>query len=1014
MDPATILYIVTLILSIALAPKPKAPKSASIEDFSFPTAEEGRAIPVVFGDIEITGPNVLWYGDLSIVPIKKRAGFSKATVGFKYHIGFHLGLCHGPVDAVTRVRVDKNIAWTGSITSNDTGEIDLPNLFGGESRGGGLYGEFDIEMGASTQPVSTYLAAQQGANVPAYRGVTCFVWKTGAGTAGGPFGFSRRLGYIGNSEAVRPFGVRVTRILAGWEGTVWYPDAATVDGAMNPAHIIYQVLTDSEWGMGISTALIDEATFTEAADTFVAESFGLNLIWNQTSSIEQFLQVVLNHVNGSLSLRLDTGKYRLTLFRGGYDASTLPLFDQSNVIDLRRFERRGWGETVNEVTVIYTDPASLEPTAISAQDLGNVDAQGSRIPEIVEFPGIRNHDIARATLGRELAARSMPLTKIQFTINRAAWDLSVKDLFRFTWPERDCTERVFRALKIGRGTLQDNTITIEAIEDIFQYSTGTGLSIVPAPGDTPNVDTPALDDDDTPAVISATTTTPPSGSPGPQNGDRYYVPAGATGAWSGHTGQLAEWDDDGGGWAFTDLPVGTIFQVLDTCPQENKQVGASGLSDLVDIPLSNKGDLLTHDGSAPADLGVGDDGQILFADSSKSLGIVWKSSRDIFTSLSYSKENQPSTDTISNSTSVVSFASVSSLLFDSFSLPRVGDVIVIRLAGTYGTTGTPTLSVNILLGSVTLASSGSVTMGSGISNRGWNAELRVSLMSTGSSGTVEAHGVMLFSTAVGTTTVVSLFSTGPITVDTNTAASVSATAQWSSASASNTITLRQFSVEYLNVRQSDAVVIFVDASGTTIQTSSTTVSETIPALTVTGDLILAFIMHRSSLTPPSGWTLVATSTCTNSTVTQITSVYKRTAVGGDAGSSPTWTQASAGRFIAHINTYRGLLAPADVVAFATSNQSSATTNLLPWATVAATSNGQIGIASSSIILANVGTPMTMTPLSGTLSTPSSVTDNRLAVCRIARNSGQTLVGQFTSSQPSTADNGTASVSVVVG
>lgn len=582
MDPATILYIVTLILSIALAPKPKAPKSASIEDFSFPTAEEGRAIPVVFGDIEITGPNVLWYGDLSIKPIKKRAGFSKATVGFKYHIGFHLGLCHGPVDAVTRVRVDKKIAWTGSITTNDSGTIDLPDLFGGNSRGGGLLGEFDIEMGGSTQTVNTYLSAQQGANVPAYRGVTCFVWKTGA--APGSVFLQKRLGYIGNSEAVRPFGVRVTRILAGWEGAPWYPAAATVDGAMNPAHIIYQVLTDSEWGMGISTALIDTATFTEAADTFVAEGFGLNLIWNQTSSIEQFLQVVLNHINGSLSLRLDTGKYRLTLFRGGYDASTLPLFDQSNVIDLRRFERRGWGETVNEVTLIYTDPASLEPTAISAQDLGNVDAQGSRIPEVVEFPGIRNHDIARATLGRELAARSMPLTKIQFTINRAAWDLNVKDLFRFTWPERDCTERVFRALKIGRGTLQDNTITIEAIEDIFQYSTGTGLDIVPAPGDTPDLDPTEADDDDTPAVISATTTTPPDGSPGPQNGDRYYVPAGATGAWSGHTGELAEWDDDEAGWVFTAIPAGTIFQVLDTSPAESLQ-----MTDGVATPISTSG-----------------------------------------------------------------------------------------------------------------------------------------------------------------------------------------------------------------------------------------------------------------------------------------------------------------------------------------------------------------------------------------------------------------------------------------
>lgn len=569
MDPATILYIVTLILSIALAPKPKAPKSASIEDFDFPTAQEGRSIPVVFGDIEITGPNVLWYGDLLTRKIKKRAGFSKATVGFRYHIGFHLGLCHGPVDAVTQVRIDKRVVFTGSITANGTGLIDQPTLFGGDSRGGGVYGEFDIEMGASTQTTNTYLQAQQGGNAPAYRGVTCFVWRTGTtGT-----GISRKfLGYIGNTEALRPFGVRVKRIASGWQGTVWYPAAAEVDGHMNPAHIVYQVLTDSEWGMGISTSLIDDASFTAAADALAAEQFGLSLVWNETSSIEQFLQVVLNHINGSLSLRLDTGRYRLTLFRGDYDAGALPAFDQSNVIDLKRFERRGWGETVNEVTVIYTDPTTLEPTAISAQDLGNLAAQGDRIPEIVELPGIRNADIARSVLGRELAARAMPLTKIQFTCNRDAWDLNIKDLFKFDWPERQCSGRVFRALKVSRGTLQDNTISIEAIEDIFQYSIGTGIAFEPVPSDTVAPPTPDDDDDDTPAVISATTTTPPSGSPGPQNGDRYYVPVGATGAWSGHAGELAEWDDDVDDWVFTAIPAGTIFQILDQSPPISVQV----------------------------------------------------------------------------------------------------------------------------------------------------------------------------------------------------------------------------------------------------------------------------------------------------------------------------------------------------------------------------------------------------------------------------------------------------------
>lgn len=555
--PQIIQFVVTLIISIALAPKPRPPKAADIEDFDFPTAEEGRPIPVVFGDVEITGSNVLWYGGLRIVPIKKRSGFKKATVGYKYFIGFHLGCCHGPVDAVTAVTVDRKLAFSGNITANGTGSINQPDLFGGNDRGGGIIGDFDIAMGASTQTANAYLTSAIGETIPGYRGILSFIWKGG---------------YIGNSEQVRPYGVRVTRILQGWQGSVWYSAAATVDGGMNPAHVLYQVLTDTEWGLGVPTNLINDTNFREAADTFVAEGFGLHMIWTQSSKIEQFLELVLEHITGALSLRLDTGLYELTLFRGNYDPDDLDEFDQSSVMELRRFEKQGWGQTVNEVTVVYTDPVSREPTSISAQDLANIDSQGDRVPAILERPGIRNHDVAQQVLARELASRTTPLTKITFTINRRAWAVPFGGLFKFTWPERQCDGRVFRVLKISKGTLQDGAITIEALEDIYQYTLGVGLGsqTLVDPEEPPA--TPPLDDDDTPAVISATTTTPPGGSPGPQNGDRYYVPAGATGAWSGHAGELAEWDDDEGGWVFTAIPAGTIFQILDQSPPITVQI----------------------------------------------------------------------------------------------------------------------------------------------------------------------------------------------------------------------------------------------------------------------------------------------------------------------------------------------------------------------------------------------------------------------------------------------------------
>lgn len=538
-------FVATLALSIALSPRPKAPRAATLEDFDFPTAEEGRPIPVVFGEVDISGANVLWYGDLDIQAIKKRSGFSKSTVGYRYYIGFHNGLCHGPVDAVTRVAWDDKEVWTGSITDNASGNIDEPSLFGGEGRGGGVSGDFDIMMGGAGQSANSYLTTALGEAPPAYRGVVSFVWKGG---------------YVGNSEFTRPVKVRVKRILEGWTGSVWYSSAADVNGGMNAAHIIYEALTNLEWGMGVSTALINDSNFRDAADELKDEGFGLHLIWNQTDSIENFVQAVLDHINGGLTVNLATGQYELTLFRSNYDPEELPVYGEDAIVEMQRFEKQGWGSTANELTLVYTDPDTRQRTSITGQDLGNVEAQGLRIPSIIELIGIRNHTLARNVLARELASRTTPLTKVAFTINRKAWNERFGSLFILNWPERECV-KVFRVLKVDRGTLQDGLISIEAMEDIYQYEMDLSLDVEPI-AEAPSVpNTPVSDDDNSQSVISTTVASPPLD---PSDGDVYFVPTtGASGAWDGHEGEIAEWDDELGEWVFTEAPNGAVFYVED-------------------------------------------------------------------------------------------------------------------------------------------------------------------------------------------------------------------------------------------------------------------------------------------------------------------------------------------------------------------------------------------------------------------------------------------------------------------
>lgn len=65
------LLIVSYAIQRALAPKPKTPKPAALEDFEFPQIDESTPQAVVFGDVWIEGWFVLGTGNLRTTPVKK-------------------------------------------------------------------------------------------------------------------------------------------------------------------------------------------------------------------------------------------------------------------------------------------------------------------------------------------------------------------------------------------------------------------------------------------------------------------------------------------------------------------------------------------------------------------------------------------------------------------------------------------------------------------------------------------------------------------------------------------------------------------------------------------------------------------------------------------------------------------------------------------------------------------------------------------------------------------------------
>ncbi|WKB54389.1 hypothetical protein [Eleftheria terrae] len=79
MWPQLIAWIATTVLSALLAPKPKSQEAqpGQIGDKDLPIASQDAPIPVLFGTRVISGPNVVWYGDVQVKPIKKKGGGKK-------------------------------------------------------------------------------------------------------------------------------------------------------------------------------------------------------------------------------------------------------------------------------------------------------------------------------------------------------------------------------------------------------------------------------------------------------------------------------------------------------------------------------------------------------------------------------------------------------------------------------------------------------------------------------------------------------------------------------------------------------------------------------------------------------------------------------------------------------------------------------------------------------------------------------------------------------------------------
>lgn len=388
----------------------------------------------------------------------------KQTIGHRYFAGMHMVLCHGPIDRIKRVYVDSTEVWSGNGIDGSF-QIDAEGAFGGEKREGGISGTFDIMLGKATQGVNSYLQGVLSGLVPAYRGVVSVVLNQC---------------YLGMNPYLKPWSFEAENIYAGF--SVWEQGLADIDvtvtrgdgttdvvKAMNAVHIIRECIVNTIWGMGYSDTRIDDVQFAIVAAKLKTEGMGLCLYWDTEMPIEDFIALVIRHVDVVLYVDRKTGKFTMREIRK-VTAVDLPQVNPSNIIKIIDPVFPVFGELTTHVTVEYHNLAKNEKASVTVSDQGLAEEQRSEKHTTVTYEGFVNADTATRAADRDLQVLSNP--SFSCTIEAIADDPEIKNIvqggvFILNYPDYKRVNERMRVTKLSYSDHRSNRVQIECVQDRF-------------------------------------------------------------------------------------------------------------------------------------------------------------------------------------------------------------------------------------------------------------------------------------------------------------------------------------------------------------------------------------------------------------------------------------------------------------------------------------------------------------------------------------------------------------------
>lgn len=340
-----------------------------------------------------------------------------------------------------------------------------------------------------------------------------------------------------NTPSIKEVSLHLFRAKMGWNsmglspGDCWYAEKCVVtrDGKkfMNPVHIVVQCLTDIRCGMKAPISKIgdsfqrcadqlwDKTTTVgevETVNTYIdqygnelpTEGVGLGIVWSGENTIRVFLADIMRYIHGNIYIDHATGMIEMVLIREVPEASIgeLPLLSGHQIIDIGTLSQPLGEEAINTVDLVYSDYDTEKTETVTRSNAAMVSIYADTITETLQMPGFKNAGMAAEACEREVRQRcalASTYTRMRVTLSPSDTGVNSSSAlllyegapFRLQWPAHNRNGEVFRATNISYGTITDNFVEFDAVQDMFGLVSPDSVIGSPTSGGSPLSSSPS-------------------------------------------------------------------------------------------------------------------------------------------------------------------------------------------------------------------------------------------------------------------------------------------------------------------------------------------------------------------------------------------------------------------------------------------------------------------------------------------------------------------------------------------